>query len=52
MKKNVFVIGSNDTSKSEHLRIETFNIGDNGWKKRDIDGEAFVCKKSLNCFGK
>ena len=34
MKNDVFVIGSNDTSESEPIRIETFNFDDNAWSER------------------
>ena len=52
MKNNVFVISSNETSESEHLTIETFNIGDHAWKRREIDGDdGFLCQKNLNSSG-
>ena len=35
MKNDVFVIGSNDTSESELIRIETFNFDDNTWSDRN-----------------
>ena len=35
MDNDVFVIGSNDTSESELIRIETFNFDDNTWSDRN-----------------
>ena len=36
----------------QHLTIETFNIGDHAWKRREIDGDdGFLCQKNLNSRG-
>ena len=38
MKNDVFVFGSKNTTDTERVKIETFNIDDNTWNNREIGG--------------